>query len=251
MANSDPQQHPETLEEIAIRMAGLERPIAALEETTEGWVLGRVLVRKDSQAWTHEDDPGGVTFLKPGAHLVKQGFDDRENRRRGWAVFLRQPNADLDAVDAFAAWVRSEQQDDLDQWIARLNEEIQKRLKGEPSRPYLVKIGWLHEWTPDDWHRFGTRPRYPTRHKECVLRYLRAGRQYTSSSEVLPDRLDPLRIAGTRSLLTDGKYVWPDYLAYYVERYDVGMSYMFHRYMETNNYQPPSGGDVTHLRLET
>ena len=67
--------------------------------------------------------------------------------------------------------------------------------------------------------------------KAAVLAYLRSGTSYTISPGPVPDHFEPSQYASTAGILTDGVYAWPNFLAHYVEHYDVELPAEFEQYM--------------------
>ena len=49
--------------------------------------------------------------------------------------------------------------------------------------------------------------------------------------------------------MTDGVYVWPSYLAYYVDNYDIELSHEFGAHMRACNWNLPRLIDVKQLKL--
>lgn len=80
----------------------------------------------------------------------------------------------------------------------------------------------------------------------CVLNYLRAGVGVVDSMEMCVDPLDPnASHPGGSGLLTDGRWVWRQDLAYYVERYKVGLPLAF---IETARARAPIHFEGSRLR---
>ena len=91
----------------------------------------------------------------------------------------------------------------------------------------------------------GNRP--PVR-KDEVLAYLRKAPAVTYSPGINPDFFDPSGWVRSDTMRTDGVYTWPDYLADYVERYDVALPEAFERHMEGRGWRLPEGLDVRTLK---
>jgi hypothetical protein len=85
--------------------------------------------------------------------------------------------------------------------------------------------------------------------KREVLAYLRAGKTYIASPGIDRDFFDKRRRADTRSLMTDGVYVWPELLRYYVDEHDVELPQDFEAHMSANGWRPPGSVDITQLAL--
>jgi hypothetical protein len=82
-----------------------------------------------------------------------------------------------------------------------------------------------------------------------VLGYLRAGKMFMDSPGIDRDFFDERRRADTRSLMTDGVYVWPELLRYYVDEHDVELPQDFEAHMSANGWRPPGSVDITQLAL--
>ena len=86
-------------------------------------------------------------------------------------------------------------------------------------------------------------------HKDRVVAYLRAGITFVMSPGRDEDVLDPSKSAGSASIATDGVFVWPRTLAYYVEAYDVALPPELERHMERNAWTVPTTIDKSMLDL--
>ena len=65
---------------------------------------------------------------------------------------------------------------------------------------------------------------FSTADLECILRYLNGGRPFLDVMLPVEDPLDPARpIVASGLIRTDGEWAWPDALAFFVERHDVGI----------------------------
>jgi hypothetical protein len=85
-----------------------------------------------------------------------------------------------------------------------------------------------------------SRGRRTPANKDKVVGYLRGGRMATFSPGYAPDYFDGRRDAGTYSTRTDGTFTWPDYLAFYVEQYDVALPQDFERFIEARSWRHPA-----------
>jgi hypothetical protein len=85
--------------------------------------------------------------------------------------------------------------------------------------------------------------------KQQVVEYLRSGVTLVMSPGRDEDVLDPTRMAGSASVLTDGVYVWPKTLAYYVDTYDVELPSEFEAHVQRNKWKVPDGIDKLALEL--
>jgi hypothetical protein len=85
-------------------------------------------------------------------------------------------------------------------------------------------------------------------HLAEVVAYLRAGKLLVMSPGLVHDPLEPGRLAGKRSMRTDGVFAWPDSLAYFVERYRVELPAAFEHHMARSGWTMPEAIDITDLR---
>lgn len=85
--------------------------------------------------------------------------------------------------------------------------------------------------------------------KPAVVAYLRSATMLIFSPGRDEDHFDPSKSAGRSSILTDGVWVWPATLAYYVESYDVELPAEFEAHMVKNSFQPPPVADKLALEL--
>lgn len=75
---------------------------------------------------------------------------------------------------------------------------------------------------------------------EAICHYLRQGTMLVASPGETTDVLDPEKgFSGTASAYTDGKWVWPGDLAYYVETYLLRIPDDFRETMIENNWENP------------
>ncbi|MDO3617322.1 hypothetical protein Q3O97_15835 [Ralstonia pseudosolanacearum] len=84
---------------------------------------------------------------------------------------------------------------------------------------------------------------------EKVLAYLRAGNPFVVAPGISMDYLSGGKcIIGSLALLTDGKFVWPSDLAYYVDKYRVGLPPEFLMHMEASDWKVPMV-DISSLEM--
>ena len=69
-----------------------------------------------------------------------------------------------------------------------------------------------------------------------ICDYLKKGTVIAACFGISKDIFDENKVSGDQSLLTDGKYVWPNNLAYYVEEYGVEIDNEFLEFMIKNNW---------------
>ena len=77
--------------------------------------------------------------------------------------------------------------------------------------------------------------------KDRIVRYLADGCGVLMAPTMVGDALDPERdaVAGL-GLLTDGEWLWPAELGYYVDEYDVGLPGEFVDHMAANGWTVPT-----------
>ena len=84
-------------------------------------------------------------------------------------------------------------------------------------------------------------------HKPEVLAYLRKAKSISFSPGYETSIFDQKTFVGTHTMRTDGVYVWPDFLAGYVEHEDVALPEQFERHMAARNWQLPENLDTKKL----
>ncbi|MET2523851.1 hypothetical protein [Ralstonia pseudosolanacearum] len=85
--------------------------------------------------------------------------------------------------------------------------------------------------------------------QEDVLSYLKSGVSFLVAPSLSRDVISSeLEIIGSLALLTDGKFLWPSDLAYYVERHRVELPQEFFEYMAVNSWKVPAV-DVSVLEI--
>jgi hypothetical protein len=76
--------------------------------------------------------------------------------------------------------------------------------------------------------------------EEKLLSYLRGNTVLAATAALVDDVLDPERRAvAPLELVTDGAWVWPRDLAYYLERYHVALPLQFVLQIELHNWAQP------------
>jgi hypothetical protein len=115
----------------------------------------------------------------------------------------------------------------------------------------LKVIGAFREmgYDDDDPSLVDARGKRGSEHKEQVVSYLRSGTSYIVSPGPVADFFNTSQYAGTAGIRTDGVYAWPDFLAHYVERYDVELPADFEQHMRANNWTTPRQVDLAPIAL--
>jgi hypothetical protein len=242
-------------------------PMTALDESADwiGFPRNPLAIHTRDALYTS----GWTATLTPTCHFLSRRFDYPDLDRSGWAIIFRLYRPDdsgPDPVEIFGGWVGAEQAALAEQLTARLNAEIGGRLGAKaattsppsvaPSSqvpgPPIELVGEFQETAP---HRpnlpslVEARGKRPPAHKAEVLTYLRKAKAITVSPGLNEDFFDPSKLVKGETLRTDGRYVWPDYLADYVERYDVELPAVFEHHMESQGWKLPDGLDVAKLKL--
>ncbi|MFF4257511.1 hypothetical protein ACFY1L_40630 [Streptomyces sp. NPDC001663] len=77
--------------------------------------------------------------------------------------------------------------------------------------------------------------------EDAIVRYLAAGEPVVATGSWTDDLLDPdIKRICQYSIDTDGVWVWPSSLAYYVARYHTELPGDFLRHMEATGWTPPA-----------
>lgn len=74
--------------------------------------------------------------------------------------------------------------------------------------------------------------------------YLRSGVLLAGAPMVLYDILEPLLVVGSAYLYTDGTWVWPSDLAYYVEKYHCALPEEFVAHMRSQGFKMPDQAEI-------
>ena len=87
--------------------------------------------------------------------------------------------------------------------------------------------------------------------KKKICEYLQNGIVLAACGRVSVDVLHPEKgIAGPLDEMTDGKWMWPGDLAYYVANYDLKLDEEFVNYMEANDWTVPNDLEIDEDDLE-
>lgn len=88
----------------------------------------------------------------------------------------------------------------------------------------------------------------PLDKKTKIVSYLRSGAACVVSPGLSRDVISVERnIIGSLSMLTDGVFLWPSDLAYYIEQYSVSIPQEFLQHMECNAWIVPVDIDIHSL----
>lgn len=87
--------------------------------------------------------------------------------------------------------------------------------------------------------------------KSKILQYLRSGTVIVYCCGTCNDVIHPENgIAGVPSFYTDGRWVWPGDLHYYVDKYDLLLPVEFTEDMKNNNWEKQRGiGDIEEYEI--
>lgn len=91
-----------------------------------------------------------------------------------------------------------------------------------------------------------------TKQKREVMKYLVSGAIVLATDACLVDNLDPKKPKVVPvGYLTDGKYIWPNEMIYYLDRYDILPPKWFLDHISENGFRvPDSAKDTTGRALE-
>lgn len=119
-------------------------------------------------------------------------------------------------------------------------------------RPVLKRIGNFQELGYDDDPAapklVEARGKRAPVNKREVVRYLNAARVFVFSPGYDQDVFDDRRRAGNCSIVTDGTFMWPKQLAYYLEHYDIELPAEFEAHMRANGWRVPEDIDISALK---
>jgi len=86
--------------------------------------------------------------------------------------------------------------------------------------------------------------------EEEIIRYLELAPNYCAVGKVIGDKLNPdERAAVFPGMNTDGIYLWPMELAYYVRKYHVRLPKEFIERMASLNWKPPAKSSINYKEL--
>lgn len=117
----------------------------------------------------------------------------------------------------------------------------------------IIKVGFFFELDPE---LFVSTVESMRRSEPCpderrILEYLESGAICGILTMLDEDLLeDPPVPVGVPEIRTDGKYLWPSTLCYYVKRYHVTLPGAFVQDMRHNSWKVPSGIDTDAIAQE-
>jgi hypothetical protein len=85
--------------------------------------------------------------------------------------------------------------------------------------------------------------------EELLASYLDAGHVYIATPRIVTDVIDGQTLIGPAHYLTDGTYVWPGDVAYYVRRYHVRLPDGFVDHARSSGWAVPASVDLSGLDL--
>jgi hypothetical protein len=86
-------------------------------------------------------------------------------------------------------------------------------------------------------------------HKAELIAYLKKALIVSFSPGYLDDFFGPQKMIGTHSMRTDGVHVWPEFVAGYVERYDVALPEEFEQRVAEHGWRLPEKLDRERFTL--
>ena len=107
----------------------------------------------------------------------------------------------------------------------------------------LCPVGFCKEAEPDNTNAYPLEQlisRFPVANADRVVSYLQSGYIIVVCMGVVRDPFDENRqVMGTPSVLTDGVWIWPEYLPYLLKRYNLILPSEFITHMESNKWSVP------------
>ncbi len=223
------------------------------------WVLGTFSIHKHRPACRI----GWGFDYGAEAYLFRRWFEFEDLGVKGWAIIFHH---DDPSGEIFVGWVPEDRRADADRWIDFINGVVYEALVRAGQTPTNAKPPVRASTAPDalryvgDFIELGytlttnpqslvnARGKRASAHKAEVLAYLRTAKPISMSPGINPDYFDPTKTVRGETLRTDGVYLWPDYLADYVERYDVELPDEFEQHMKERGWHLPENLDVRALK---
>lgn len=116
----------------------------------------------------------------------------------------------------------------------------------------LIRVGFFHEMKhgePGGPSLAAARADAPPPHQKAIAAYLAAGHVYIATPGLAKDVLDGKTVIGPPHYLTDGTYVWPGDLPYYVRTYNVRLPAAFVEHAMAHGFTMPASVDRSVLQL--
>lgn len=113
-----------------------------------------------------------------------------------------------------------------------------------------IPVGWFRELGYETAFSIEQWKNRDPEHTADVARYLRGGKILVASPGLARDIYDRAVVAGSHSMRTDGDFVWPDVLAYYVEKYGVELPPIFEARMAAAGWNAPDDVDIVGLGIK-
>jgi hypothetical protein len=116
----------------------------------------------------------------------------------------------------------------------------------------LIRVGFFREMRHGDQgdpSLAEARGSEPGVHQDAIAAYLAAGQVMIATPGIAKDVINGKTVIGSPSYLTDGVYVWPADVAYYVKTYNVRLPTEFLEHAMANGFKAPTGIDVKSLKL--
>lgn len=184
-------------------------------------------------------------------------------------VLLLQERADLESLRSgmeFARWlaesyelsIKSYYGDDItskyrEQGIAGFYSERVRSMPYPPWAGCLIKVGYFYELEHCDFEGVSlvkARAKSAAPDEDRIATYLDAGHLYKAATGVVEDWFADDEIAiGPPHLLTDGVYVWPVDLPYYLRTYHLRLPKAFTIHVANNGYAMPKNVDAASFKL--
>ncbi len=87
--------------------------------------------------------------------------------------------------------------------------------------------------------------------KNAICRYLQSGYVLAACGSVVKDVVCPDEgVIGAPDEITDGVWIWPADLAYYVEKYNIKLDEAFIRHMSENSWRIPADLEIDEDDIE-
>ena len=91
----------------------------------------------------------------------------------------------------------------------------------------------------------------PLDNEELIIQYLQNGATFLVSPGIICDILnDSKNVISNGNILTDGVWAWPNYLAYYVNKYHVKLTSGFLEHMKRNHWEIKDKEQINVLELK-